>query len=79
MTQKECADHIFRSLHLIIEAEKLLNDIIWEDEKEQPDNYDKLQKLEQVMLSGCHYMLKSTFEALEELYKSYRYNTFNQE
>lgn len=79
MKQEERAGRIFRSLHLITEAEKLLNDIIWEDEKEQPDNYDKLQKLEQVMLGGCHYMLKSTFEALEELYKSYRYNTFNQE
>lgn len=79
MKQIERSNRIFRSLHLLTEAEKLLDDIIWDEEKEQSDHYDKLQKLEQVMLGGCHYMLRSTFEALEELYKSYRYNTFNNE
>lgn len=42
MKQEERADRIFRSLHLITEARKLIDGIVWEGEEGKSDNFEKL-------------------------------------
>lgn len=79
MKQEERADRIFRSLHLITEARKLIDGIVWEGEEGKSDNFEKLQQSEQLMFCICHNKLKSVFESLNGLYDIYRYNTFSEE
>lgn len=77
MKKEERAGYIYRALHLITQAEKLLDNIVWEEQKDQSDHFDNLQKNEQVMLCGCNYVLKSAFTSLEDLYNAYRHDVFS--
>ena len=79
MKKEERVGRIFRSLHLITQAEELLEGIVWESQEEQSDHFDKLQKTEQIMLCECHHSLKLAFTSLESLYNAYRYSTFYNE
>lgn len=79
MTQKERADRVSKSLQLIVEAEKLLGDIVWKGQEGQSDHFDKLSKLEKVMLCSSHHSVKLAFTSLEGLYNAYKYNTFPEE
>lgn len=79
MKQEERADRIFRALHSITEARKLIDGIVWEGEEGKSDNFEKLQQSEQLMFCICHNNLKSAFKSLNGLYDAYRDNTFCEE
>lgn len=79
MTQKERADRVLKSLQLITEARKLIDGIVWEGDEGKSDNFEKLQKNEQLMLCICHNNLKSTFTSLDGLYNACKDSTFSEE
>ena len=58
MKQEERAGCIFRSLHLITEAEKLLNDIIWEDEIQ-----NKKDEVKNKILTSLNKQIKQYFRS----------------
>lgn len=77
MKKEERAGYIYRALHLITQAEKLLDNIVWEGDEGKSDNFENLQKNEQLMLCICHNNLKSAFTSLEGLYNAYRHDVFS--
>ena len=79
MKQEERADRIFRSLHLITEARKLIDGIVWEGEEGKSDNFEKLQTNKQLMFCICHNELKSVFKSLNGLYNACKNSTFSEE
>jgi hypothetical protein len=78
MKKEERIKRVDDALHLIEEAQKLLKDIIWEGQEGQPDHFDKLQKLEQVMLCGSHHSLRVACMTLSEMANSYKFCNFKE-
>lgn len=71
----KCVDN---ALQLAVEAQKLLEDVVWEGQEGQPDHFDKLQKLEQVMLCGSHHSLRVACIALTEMSNAYKFCNFKE-
>lgn len=50
MNKQERESKANRAYELLLEANELLNEIIWESQEGQVDHFDKLSKLEQIKL-----------------------------
>lgn len=62
MKREERITKMNRVYDLLMEADEILNSIVWEKQEGQEDHFDKLSKLEQVKLSGCHCSIKQSKE-----------------
>lgn len=63
---------------LLGEARTILNHIVFEDQEGQPDHFDKLQKLEQVMLCSCDNSVRLACNTLTEMVNAYKFCNFKE-
>lgn len=78
MTKEERIKRVDCVAQLLGEAKKLLNDIVWEGQEGQPDHFDKLQKLEQVMLCSCDNSVRLACSTLTEMTNAYKFCNFKE-
>lgn len=78
MKKEKRVKRVERALQLVTKAKKLLDDIVWEGQGGQSDHFDKLQKLEQVMLCDSHHSLRVTCTSLNEMINAYKFCNFKE-
>lgn len=77
MTVEKRKEVIKKAIELVMEAEDLLQTIVWEKEEGQSDHFNNLSKLEQIRLSGTHHSLKLSLTSLNNLNNTYEFSEFN--
>lgn len=75
MTIKKRKKIVNKAIKLVLEAENLLQSIIWEKQEGQPNYFDNLSKLEQIKLSGTHHSLKLSLISLNDLDDTYEFES----
>lgn len=78
MEKEKRVKRVEDALGLIEEAQKLIQDIVWEGQEGQPDHFDKLQKVEKVMLCGCNHSLRLACLSLLEMKQAYNFCNFKE-
>lgn len=78
MTKEERIKRVDCVAQLLGEANSLLCGIIWERQEGQPDHFDKLQKLEQVMLCSCDNIVRLACNTLTEMVNAYKFCNFKE-
>ena len=78
MEKEKRVKRVEDALRLIEEAQKLIQDIVWEGQEGQADHFDKLQKVEKVMLCGCNHSLRLACITLTEMSNAYKFCNFKE-
>lgn len=78
MEKEKRVKRVEDALRLIEEAQKLIQDIVWEGQEGQADHFDKLQKVEKVMLCGCNHSLRVACTSLFDMKQAYNFCNFKE-